>query len=88
MNLYYTLGYRLVRKMLICNRDGNKPTSREFDSPNTENSKSEARNPLPREISPNLSFKIPANVENNFRSMAIEDSFISQGSPREIGDKL
>jgi len=43
---------------------------------------------LPREISPDLSFKIPINVENNFRSMAIEDSFISQGSPREIGDKL
>jgi len=50
MNLYYTLGYRLVRKMLICNRDGNKPTSSEFDSPNTENSKSEARNPIQAQI--------------------------------------
>jgi len=60
-----------------------------------KNSKSKALNPhtkdfgvgintLPREILPNLSFKIPINVENNFRSMVIEDSFISQGEQIQI----
>jgi len=39
----------------------------------------ESLNPLPREISPNLSFKILINAENNFTATAIEDSFISQG---------
>lgn len=50
MNSLCTLEHRLVRKMHICNRDGNKPISREFDSPDTENSKSEARNPKQAQI--------------------------------------
>lgn len=48
MNSRCTLEHRLVRIVVICNRGSNKRTSRAYNSPNNENSKSEARNPKSR----------------------------------------